>query len=166
MSVRVSPGFNRPTLDVDSTILQVGVLDRINWKQARPHLSVILDCWQNVNSSLTLLPTQIPQHKWTVPSNCQPKISSFLLKLPLLFFLKIVFIYALYMCTTCMQCLGRPEEGVCSIPWSWTQRWLWATQCGCWDPNSCTLEEQQVTLTSEPSFQPCPSSPVSPATPL
>lgn len=83
--MRVSPEFNRPTLNMDCTILKVGVLDRINRKQARTHFCdfrLLTKCEQWPH---TLTDTNSPA-KWTVLSNCEPKIRSFLLKLPLLVF--------------------------------------------------------------------------------
>lgn len=50
-----------------------------------------------------------------------------------------------------MQCLQRPEEGRKS--WNGTYRWLWATQYGHQEPNLGPLQEQQETLTAEPSLQ-------------
>lgn len=52
----------------------------------------------------------------------------------------IVAVVFLHVCTL-HACLG-PAEG---------KRWHWVPEsCGCWEPNSGLLQEQQVLLTSEP----------------
>lgn len=40
------------------------------------------------------------------------------------------------------------------IPWSWSYRWLWSTWYRCWEPNMSPLRGQQVSITTEQSFQP------------
>lgn len=60
------------------------------------------------------------------------------------------------MCTTCLQCLRKPEEGIgilelklqmpmcfhvgCELP------------CGCWGGNPGSEEQQQVLITTKPSL--------------
>lgn len=39
-------------------------------------------------------------------------------------------------------------------PWNWSHRWLQASLAEFWEPNTGTLEEQQVLLPTEPSLQP------------
>lgn len=40
------------------------------------------------------------------------------------------------------------------IIWSWSYRCLEDPSCGCWEPHSGPLEEQQEILAAEPSLQP------------
>lgn len=40
------------------------------------------------------------------------------------------------------------------VPWSWSYRWLWATQCSCWNPNSGPSQEKHVLLITVPYLQP------------
>lgn len=38
-----------------------------------------------------------------------------------------------------------------SDPWSWSDRWLWAAPCGCWELKPSALQYWQVLLTTEQS---------------
>lgn len=48
-----------------------------------------------------------------------------------------------------MPCM---EGRGCQSPWSWSRRWLWAIP-GCWDLNSCPLQEHLPCLITESSLQ-------------
>lgn len=55
-------------------------------------------------------------------------------------------------CTYKYMGAGQDQKGA-QISWSWTDRRLWATWYGYWVVNFGPLQEQQVILNAEPSFQ-------------
>ena len=56
------------------------------------------------------------------------------------------------LCTTCMQCPQRPEEGSKSLGTGVIGSC--EPPCRCWEPNSGLLEEKLVVLIAEPSLFP------------
>ena len=50
----------------------------------------------------------------------------------------------------CSECKVKRQL----VSWNWAYTWLGAAWWGCWELNSCPLEEHQMLLTTEPSLYP------------
>lgn len=55
---------------------------------------------------------------------------------------------------TCLSFCAHGGPKRCLIWCNWSHRWLWNAQCGYWDPNLGSLQEQYRFLTSQPSPRP------------
>jgi hypothetical protein len=58
-----------------------------------------------------------------------------------------------WLCTTCMQCLQKPEGGARSLGTEVTDSC--ELPSGCWESSLSPLEEQPVLVTTEPFLQTC-----------
>lgn len=108
---------------------------------------------RNIPPPQHLLLFSAPVHSLT--SNVNEFQSTYIL------FLFKNYIYYLFMCMCVRTCTCVQVLTVARIVhwtyWSWSSRWLWATQCGFWEASSA-LEEHSV-LTTRPSLQPQLNSP-------
>ena len=91
---------------------------------------------------LPTLPVMIPMHP-----PCRP-MSTFI-------FLIMCRCAWRFFFSTCIQCSQRRGEkhrvSLCA-----SYRWLWATQCAYWEPDSGPLKDQWVFWTTAPSLSGCP----------